>query len=279
MVDRRAARPHPARARRRCRRPRVADRRRGGPDRPGRTRGRADRHRSGPQPQHGVRVGPGRRASSTTCRSGWAPGRASPRPASRSWCACTTSPPTPDGPSSAAPRSSAPWAACSACRCSSTTRCSARSASTGRSPTPSATAPSPRRACWPRSPRSPSPTRSTGSGSSGRWRNRDLIGQAKGIIMCRYGVHADEAFEVLRRRSQRTNCKLLAVAEQVVETGMIDGVDAAGAGVAVISRRRTADRAGTSPPPGAGGPSPPSPSPPPPARRGPRTARSSGRAA
>jgi GAF domain-containing protein len=60
--------------------------------------------------------------------------------------------------------------------------------------------------------------------------NRDLIGQAKGIIMCRYGVHADEAFEVLRRRSQRTNRKLLAVAEQVVETGMIDGVDAAGAG-------------------------------------------------
>ena len=60
--------------------------------------------------------------------------------------------------------------------------------------------------------------------------NRDLIGQAKGIIMCRYGVHADEAFEVLRRRSQHTNCKLLAVAEQVVETGMIDGVDVSGAG-------------------------------------------------
>jgi GAF domain-containing protein len=60
--------------------------------------------------------------------------------------------------------------------------------------------------------------------------NRDLIGQAKGIIMCRYGVHADEAFEVLRRRSQRTNRKLLAVAEQVVETGMIDGVDVSGAG-------------------------------------------------
>ena len=53
--------------------------------------------------------------------------------------------------------------------------------------------------------------------------NRDLIGQAKGIIMCRYRVHADEAFEVLRRRSQRTNSKLIAVAEQVVQTGMIDG--------------------------------------------------------
>ncbi len=53
--------------------------------------------------------------------------------------------------------------------------------------------------------------------------NRDLIGQAKGIIMCRHGVPADEAFEVLRRRSQHTNSKLLAVAEQVVETGMLDG--------------------------------------------------------
>lgn len=54
--------------------------------------------------------------------------------------------------------------------------------------------------------------------------NRDLIGQAKGIIMCRHGVRADEAFEVLRRHSQRTNTKLIAVAEQVVETGMIDGL-------------------------------------------------------
>jgi ANTAR domain/GAF domain len=59
--------------------------------------------------------------------------------------------------------------------------------------------------------------------------NRDLIGQAKGIIMCRYGVSADEAFEVLRRRSQHTNCKLIAVAAQVVETGMIDGVRPPGA--------------------------------------------------
>ena len=90
--------------------------------------------------------------------------------------------------------------------------------------------PSPRRASWPRSPRSPSPTRFHRERIERALRNRDLIGQAKGIIMCRYGVHADEAFEVLRRRSQRTNCKLLAVAEQVVETGMIDGVDASGAG-------------------------------------------------
>jgi GAF domain-containing protein len=52
--------------------------------------------------------------------------------------------------------------------------------------------------------------------------NRDLIGQAKGILMYRHGVGADAAFEMLRTRSQRTNSKLLAVAEQVVETGSLD---------------------------------------------------------
>jgi AmiR/NasT family two-component response regulator len=52
--------------------------------------------------------------------------------------------------------------------------------------------------------------------------NRDLIGQAKGILMYRHGVGADEAFEMLRTRSQRTNSKLLALAERVVETGSLD---------------------------------------------------------
>jgi GAF domain-containing protein len=51
--------------------------------------------------------------------------------------------------------------------------------------------------------------------------NRDLIGQAKGILMCRHGVRADEAFEMLRSYSQRTNRKLVVVAEQVVETGTL----------------------------------------------------------
>jgi hypothetical protein len=53
-------------------------------------------------------------------------------------------------------------------------------------------------------------------------RNRDLIGQAKGILMTRHGVPADVAFEMLRARSQHTNTKLVAVAEKVVETGMLD---------------------------------------------------------
>ncbi len=55
-------------------------------------------------------------------------------------------------------------------------------------------------------------------------RNRDVIGQAKGILMSSHGVAADTAFEMLRTHSQRTNCKLIAVAEGVVETGMLDGV-------------------------------------------------------
>jgi GAF domain-containing protein len=52
--------------------------------------------------------------------------------------------------------------------------------------------------------------------------NRDLIGQAKGILMSRHGIGADEAFAMLAERSQRTNSKLLAVAERVVETGTLD---------------------------------------------------------
>jgi AmiR/NasT family two-component response regulator len=42
--------------------------------------------------------------------------------------------------------------------------------------------------------------------------SRDVIGQAKGIIMARRGVSADEAFEVLRRTSQNLNVKLAELA-------------------------------------------------------------------
>jgi GAF domain-containing protein len=52
--------------------------------------------------------------------------------------------------------------------------------------------------------------------------NRDLIGQAKGILMARHGIGADAAFDMLRTHSQRTNSKLLAVVERVVETGALD---------------------------------------------------------
>ena len=43
--------------------------------------------------------------------------------------------------------------------------------------------------------------------------SRDVIGQAKGILMHRQGIGADEAFEVLRRTSQDLNVKLVKLAE------------------------------------------------------------------
>ncbi|MEJ2890528.1 GAF and ANTAR domain-containing protein [Actinomycetospora aeridis] len=45
---------------------------------------------------------------------------------------------------------------------------------------------------------------------------RDVIGQAKGILMNRYDVDADEAFDRLRRASQTTNIKLYEVATWLV---------------------------------------------------------------
>jgi hypothetical protein len=48
---------------------------------------------------------------------------------------------------------------------------------------------------------------------------RDLIGQAKGILMSREGVTADQALDMLREASQRLNMKLREVAERVNDTG------------------------------------------------------------
>ncbi len=42
--------------------------------------------------------------------------------------------------------------------------------------------------------------------------SRDVIGQAKGILMARRGISADEAFDQLRRASQELNVKLSEVA-------------------------------------------------------------------
>jgi GAF domain-containing protein len=49
--------------------------------------------------------------------------------------------------------------------------------------------------------------------------NRDVIGQAKGILMERQRVTADAAFGYLSRASQDVNMKLTAVARHLVETG------------------------------------------------------------
>lgn len=48
--------------------------------------------------------------------------------------------------------------------------------------------------------------------------SRDLIGQAKGIIMERFGVDAVRAFELLRELSQSANVKLVSIAQQVIDT-------------------------------------------------------------
>lgn len=62
--------------------------------------------------------------------------------------------------------------------------------------------------------------------------NRDVIGQAKGILMERHGVTADAAFAVLSRISQAGNMKLAEIARRFVETGQLPSVpDPAAAGV------------------------------------------------
>jgi hypothetical protein len=48
---------------------------------------------------------------------------------------------------------------------------------------------------------------------------RDVIGQAKGILMERQRLPAGDAFDLLRRASQRLNRKLVDVAEHLTETG------------------------------------------------------------
>jgi ANTAR domain/GAF domain len=49
--------------------------------------------------------------------------------------------------------------------------------------------------------------------------SRDIIGQAKGILMERYRVDAQEAFALLSASSQHTNVKLRDLAEHLAKTG------------------------------------------------------------
>ena len=53
--------------------------------------------------------------------------------------------------------------------------------------------------------------------------SRDTIGQAKGILMARQGVTADQAFDMLRRGSQRLNIKLRELAQRVTEGEAMSG--------------------------------------------------------
>ena len=51
--------------------------------------------------------------------------------------------------------------------------------------------------------------------------NRDTIGQAKGILMERHGMTADEAHELLVDASQRTNRKVIDLAHELASTGRV----------------------------------------------------------
>jgi len=44
-----------------------------------------------------------------------------------------------------------------------------------------------------------------------------VIEQAKGIVMAQQGCGAEEAFELLRQASQRTNVKVYVLAEQIIK--------------------------------------------------------------
>jgi hypothetical protein len=49
--------------------------------------------------------------------------------------------------------------------------------------------------------------------------SRDVIGQAKGILMERLRITPEDAFDMLKRSSQRLNLKLREIAQSLTETG------------------------------------------------------------
>ena len=55
--------------------------------------------------------------------------------------------------------------------------------------------------------------------------SRDIIGQAKGILMERLKTTPDKAFEILKDSSQRLNLKLREIARNVAETGEMTSVN------------------------------------------------------
>ena len=67
---------------------------------------------------------------------------------------------------------------------------------------------------------------------------RDLIGQAKGILMERYKLTGDQAFRVLIRVSQQSNRKLREIADELIQSGVLADPE---------PRRQRQDR-GSSPP-------------------------------
>jgi AmiR/NasT family two-component response regulator len=52
--------------------------------------------------------------------------------------------------------------------------------------------------------------------------SRDVIGQAKGILMERYRLTSEQAFELLVATSTASNSKLIAVAAHLTATGALE---------------------------------------------------------
>jgi GAF domain-containing protein len=51
--------------------------------------------------------------------------------------------------------------------------------------------------------------------------SRDVIGQAKGILMREHGIDSDAAFDLIRQASQHRNVKVHVLAEQIVRVGQL----------------------------------------------------------
>jgi len=63
--------------------------------------------------------------------------------------------------------------------------------------------------------------------------SRNLIGQAQGILMERFGLTPERSFAVLRRYSQQHNRKLAKIAEELVSTGSLPRLSGVTSGSAV----------------------------------------------
>jgi len=76
--------------------------------------------------------------------------------------------------------------------------------------------------------------------------SRNLVGQAQGILMERFGLTAERSFAVLRRYSQQHNRKLAKIAEELVSTGNLPSLagDTYGSGLVgePAGAESTADR-------------------------------------
>jgi len=58
--------------------------------------------------------------------------------------------------------------------------------------------------------------------------SRDVIGQAKGVLMDRHRTTADRAIRQLSESSQNSNVKLAAVAQHLVQTGELPAIPSGG---------------------------------------------------